>query len=795
MISISNKTICKHCFAEISSEPCPECGFSEESYVPDPTTLACGSVLQDRYVIGRLIGKGGFGVTYLAYDTKLDRKVAIKEYYPYGLALRGSGDPTVSVATNESAETFKNGAEKFYEEARLVAKFNGNPAIVGVYDFFYENATVYYTMEYLQGQTLKDYVTSNGVITPEQAVFIAQEVSFALMTAHSANVLHRDVSPDNIMLCSDGKVKLIDFGAARQVVAEGSQSLSVILKPGFAPLEQYQKKGKQGPWTDIYSLGSVLYYGLTGNIPDDPMSRLEDDEEFETGLQSINEELRDIIRTAANLKKSERYKDIFEFRNALNEISIKGEPIIKVSSVPKFEIPEGATAKPFIASTATDSMSKTVPMSSAMPKTVPLKTDMPKTVPITAQPPKTSAMPKTVALTEESSRKKSSVGIIAAAAVCIVLIITVGAVIIFKGDSDIETVDSESTTASSSETTTQTETESETETAAAVTETTAETEATATTAKEEKEEAVSAAVTTEEESEPSVTTTPKREPKPEPTTTKATTTKATTPAVTTTKATTPAVTTTKATKPAVTTTKATTPAVTTTKATTPAVTTTKAATTAKANTDPKNSDSISIGGKTYKKSMTGVLDLRNMKLTDSDIENLKYMTKVTEIILSDNDLTDLSPLSKLTQLEKLTFHNNRVTDLSFAKNLINLKVFGAENNGISDIEPLKKLIKLEELWVKNNSLTDLSPLKSFRNLLYVDLTSNQIKDFRALANCKGIKVLYISNNKFYGNYNALDGIVILEDLYMEDNGFKDWEEIQKYLGKVYCDDDGATVHW
>ena len=277
MITIAGKNLCENCFSEISSEPCSVCGFCGQEQISDPTTLASGSVLQGRYAVGRVIGKGGFGITYLAYDIKHEEKIAIKEYYPYGIALRSPETTVVSVTSEETADVFKKGAEKFYDEARLVAAFNGNPSIVSVYDFFYENDTVYYTMEYLEGMTLKDYVDKNGVITAGQAVLVAERISSALMTAHSSNILHRDISPDNIMICNDGKIKLLDFGAARQVVANASQSLLVILKQGVAPLEQYQKKGRQGPWTDIYSLVATLYYAMTKDIPDDPMSRFEDD--------------------------------------------------------------------------------------------------------------------------------------------------------------------------------------------------------------------------------------------------------------------------------------------------------------------------------------------------------------------------------------------------------------------------------------------------------------------------------------------------------------------------------------
>ena len=288
MITLNNKKLCENCFSEISSEPCPHCGFEKSTHRQDPIALVPGSILNQRYMIGGVIGKGGFGITYLAYDIKLDARVAVKEYYPMGLALRNPGNTLVTVSSRETEKSFRTGAEKFYNEAKMVAKFNGNPNIVSVHDFFYENDTVYFIMGYLQGQTLKSYL-NNKKITEGQAVNIFDQISNALLAAHGMNILHRDISPDNIMLCDDYSIRLLDFGAARQVVAEQSQSLSVILKQGFAPLEQYQQKGKQGPWTDIYALGATIYTSLTGEMLTDPMSRLEDDSEYAGNKFGISE--------------------------------------------------------------------------------------------------------------------------------------------------------------------------------------------------------------------------------------------------------------------------------------------------------------------------------------------------------------------------------------------------------------------------------------------------------------------------------------------------------------------------
>lgn len=345
MVEINGKQLCENCFEEGKGKVCKHCGYNAAERNIDPTMLAPGSVLLGKYIVGKVMGKGGFGITYLAYDVTMARKVAIKEFFPYGVALRAADTATVSVSSMKDADVFRVGAEKFYNEARLVSKFNGNPNIVGVYEFFYENDTVYFTMEYLKGHTLKDHVQQHGLLSAAQALFIAQNISNALMVAHSSSVMHRDISPDNIIICDNGDVKLIDFGAARQVVAERSQTFSVILKPGFAPLEQYQKKGHQGPWTDIYSLGATIYYSLTGEIPEDPMSRLEDDEEYSSNKHNIDPELWNIISKATELRIENRYGDVFQLKNDLAMITYEATPLVAQKN--DEQIPEFRTAMPY----------------------------------------------------------------------------------------------------------------------------------------------------------------------------------------------------------------------------------------------------------------------------------------------------------------------------------------------------------------------------------------------------------------------------------------------------------------
>ena len=333
MIEINGKKLCENCFEEVNGAFCEHCGYNPAAADRDLTTLPPGAVLIGKYIVGKVMGKGGFGVTYLAYDVTEGKKVAVKEFFPYGVAVRTTGYTTVSVTSADKTDIFKLGSEKFYDEAKLVSKFSGNPNIVSVYGFFYENNTVYFSMEYLRGHTLKEHIQKYGVLNTSQAMFIIRNMANALDAAHGLSVLHRDISPDNIIICDNGNVKLIDFGAARQVVAEQSQTFSVILKPGFAPLEQYQKKGNQGPWTDIYSLGATVYYALTGEIPEDSLSRMNDDGNYRSNKHKINPDFWNIISKATELTIENRYENISQLSDDLDKISIEAAPLVVPNSV------------------------------------------------------------------------------------------------------------------------------------------------------------------------------------------------------------------------------------------------------------------------------------------------------------------------------------------------------------------------------------------------------------------------------------------------------------------------------
>ena len=325
---VNGRKICDNCFLPYENEPCGNCGYKKSDYRPDIGTLPVGTILKQRYSIGLVLGRGGFGVTYKAYDMRDDRVVAIKEYYPNGIAHRDTGMTGISITV--SPDVFKAGADKFFEEAKTVSRFNGNPNIVGVYEVFSENNTVYYVMEYLEGMDLKAYIRKNGGKLSEGRVMsILNVITDALIITHSLSVIHRDISPDNIFILRNGGIKLIDFGAARQVLAEQSKSLSVILKQGFAPLEQYQRRGKQGPWTDIYALGATCYYALTGNLLDDATERIDEPSVGEAVQYGVSEQLWSILEKCLQVKATDRYQSVAEMKADLAKVAVAPEPLIE----------------------------------------------------------------------------------------------------------------------------------------------------------------------------------------------------------------------------------------------------------------------------------------------------------------------------------------------------------------------------------------------------------------------------------------------------------------------------------
>jgi hypothetical protein len=236
--------------------------------------LAIGTRLSEFEITG-VVGEGGFGNVYLAFDHSLQRTVAIKEYMPVALASRGADD-FVLVQAKRHKETFEIGMNSFINEARLLAQFD-HPALIKVYRFWEQNNTAYMAMRYYEGQTLKNIIAKHpDLVTEAWLKPILKPLRGALEVLYKIQILHRDISPDNIMIQTNGEAVLLDFGAARQIIGDLSQALTVILKPGYAPIEQYAEDSdmKQGPWTDIYALSAVIYSAIAGKSPPTSVTRL-----------------------------------------------------------------------------------------------------------------------------------------------------------------------------------------------------------------------------------------------------------------------------------------------------------------------------------------------------------------------------------------------------------------------------------------------------------------------------------------------------------------------------------------
>ena len=318
---------CYGCMREYGDEYeiCPYCGYVRGEKAEEAIHIEPGTMLSGRYLIGRAVGSGGFGVTYIAWDTKDEHKVAIKEYLPSEFATRIPGQTQVSVFSGDKTQQFSDGLDKFMDEARRLAKFKKEKGIVNIYDSFEENGTAYIIMEYLEGETLASYLEHEGTLPAERAIGMMMPIIESLATVHEAGIIHRDIAPDNIFVTNTGDVKLIDFGAARFATTSHSRSLSVIVKAGYSPEEQYRSRGDQGPHTDVYALGGVLYKMITGITPPDAMERKA---QFEGKNKDILEPLskytkeitanqETAIMNAMNVRVEDRTPDVVSFAGEL----------------------------------------------------------------------------------------------------------------------------------------------------------------------------------------------------------------------------------------------------------------------------------------------------------------------------------------------------------------------------------------------------------------------------------------------------------------------------------------------
>ncbi len=312
--------LCPNCFTyNFDGQVCSNCGFLMEG--DNLEDMKIFYKLKNRYLIGRSLGAGGFGITYIAYDTKNDCRVCVKEYFPMGLVVRSNDGVTIHYTRQNRIEEFRHGIERFMEEAKIIGELNNISGVVKIVDCFEENGTAYYVMEYLDGLSLKRIVPPGGMPL-ETANEIIRKIGRNIDIVHKEKgYLHRDISPENIMVLSSGRVVLIDFGSAKNFFLSSS-NYTITLKHGFAPIEQYSTTDTQGPFTDLYALASTYYYMLTKKVIPRAPDRLAgvEYEPLHSARHDISRSLSDVVDRALAIDPKNRTKTVGEFIDELEEI-------------------------------------------------------------------------------------------------------------------------------------------------------------------------------------------------------------------------------------------------------------------------------------------------------------------------------------------------------------------------------------------------------------------------------------------------------------------------------------------
>ena len=332
---------CYNCMKELgdADQICPDCGYDNSSPSQPAQALRCGTVLRERYLIGKMLGQGGFGITYIGYDYTLDTTVCIKEFFPAGGAMRGNdGSGRVYWSAGSTGAARLQEREVFVKEAQKAVKLRNFASVVKVWDVFYENETAYIVMEYIEGVTLKQYLVKRGaVMGAEECLDLLLPVIGDLKGVHDSGIVHRDISPDNLMIREDGKVVLLDLGAAKDMSKGSGQSSMMVAKKGFSPPEQYTEGMSIGPWTDVYAICATIYWCMTGKLLPEAMERMLGDDALKFP-DSIPEVLRAVLRHGLELKPANRIKDMEELESGLK--TALGKTTITITPPQKPKVPQ-----------------------------------------------------------------------------------------------------------------------------------------------------------------------------------------------------------------------------------------------------------------------------------------------------------------------------------------------------------------------------------------------------------------------------------------------------------------------
>ena len=320
---------CLGCMEDFLGYPCPKCGYDLSAESRNAYTLPPQTILAGKYLVGRVLGQGGFGITYIGWDIALERKVAIKEYYPKGQVSRNPGSRRLTWYHDEQAQLArKDGMEMFLKEARKMSRVDDIPGVVRVRELFQENDTAYIVMDFVEGETLKARLKRSGPMSWDQAKEIFQPAIRAMEQVHKAGLIHRDLSPDNLMLTPEGQVFILDLGAAKDLnVNQGASSMQVA-KGGFSPFEQYTQRGGSGPWTDVYAMAATIYYTLTGKLPPVATDRVDEDTiSWDLPrLDTLPRQALEALKKAMVVSAKKRTQSMEELEKGLFEEVVEPEP-------------------------------------------------------------------------------------------------------------------------------------------------------------------------------------------------------------------------------------------------------------------------------------------------------------------------------------------------------------------------------------------------------------------------------------------------------------------------------------